>query len=80
MGRLVSLKIAKIVIYDKGRVNGGTNYDSPGQGWVPKLVDKKLMINLLSEHYTVSELVSCSFFVNIVKNKEQWRQKKKFFL
>ena len=23
-------KKAKIVIYDKGRVNGGTNYDSPG--------------------------------------------------
>ena len=31
-------KNAKIIINDKERVNGGTNYDSPGQRWVPKLV------------------------------------------
>ena len=30
-------KIAKIVIYDNARVNGGTNYDYPGQRWVSKL-------------------------------------------
>ena len=29
VGRLLSGKIAKIVIYDKGRVISGTNYDSP---------------------------------------------------
>ena len=31
-------KIAKIVIYDKRRVNGGNNYFSSGQRWVHKLV------------------------------------------
>ena len=31
-------KTAKIVIYDKRRVNGGNNYFSPGQRWVHKLV------------------------------------------
>ena len=35
--RILSGKIANIVIY-KGRENGGTNYDSPGPRWVPKLV------------------------------------------
>ena len=30
-------EIAKIVIYVNARVNGGTNYDYPGQRWVPKL-------------------------------------------
>ena len=39
--KLSGSKIAKIVIYDKMRVNGGTNYDSPGQRWVPKLVIDK---------------------------------------
>ena len=34
-------KIAKIVIYDKVRVNGDTNYDSPGPRRFPKLVYKK---------------------------------------
>ena len=29
-GFILTRKIAKIVIYDKGRVNSGTNYDSPG--------------------------------------------------
>ena len=31
-------KIANIIIYDKGRVSGGINYDSPRPSWVPKLV------------------------------------------
>ena len=35
---LLKRKIAKIVIYDKERVNGGINYDSPGLRWVPELV------------------------------------------
>ena len=30
--------IAKIVIYDQARVNGGSNYEYPGQRWVLKLV------------------------------------------
>ena len=38
MGLLLTGNIAKIVIYDKGRVNGVTKYDSPGSHWVPKLV------------------------------------------
>ena len=38
VGQLLSEKKTKIVIYDKARVNGGTNYDYPGQGWVLKLV------------------------------------------
>ena len=33
VGRLLSGKIAKIVVYDKGRVIGGNSYDSPGQWW-----------------------------------------------
>ena len=37
MGPLLTGKIAKIGIYDKGRVNGGTNYDSPVPRGVPKL-------------------------------------------
>ena len=43
MGRLLTGKIAKILIYDKGRVNGGTNYDSPGQRRFRKLVLSKLI-------------------------------------
>ena len=38
---VVRLLSEKIVIYDKERVNGGTNYDSPGPRWVPKLVLNK---------------------------------------
>ena len=38
MGPILTGKIAKIIIYDKGQVNGGTNYDSSEPGWVPKLV------------------------------------------
>ena len=30
------LLLAKIVIYDQARVNGGCNYDYPGQSWVRK--------------------------------------------
>jgi len=30
-------KTAKIIIYDKERVNGGTNYDFPEPRWVPQL-------------------------------------------
>ena len=41
MGRLLSGKIVKIIIYDEGRVNGGTKYDFPGPRWVPKLVSNK---------------------------------------
>ena len=41
VGKLETRKITKIIIYDKGRVNGGTNYDSPGPHWVPKLVYNK---------------------------------------
>jgi len=36
VGRLLDGKIAKIVIYVKAQVNGGTNNDYPGQRWVPK--------------------------------------------
>ena len=28
---------ACIEIYDKARVNGGSNYNYPGQRWIPKL-------------------------------------------
>ena len=38
MGRLLSEKIAKIIVYDKARGKGGNNHDYPGQCWVPKLV------------------------------------------
>ena len=41
VGLILSGKIGKIIIYDKARVNGGTNYDYPGQRWVPKLVYNK---------------------------------------
>ena len=30
--------IAKIVIKHQARLNGGSNYEHPGQRWVPKLV------------------------------------------
>ena len=33
-------KIAKFVIYVQARVNGGSNYEYPGQRWVLKLVVK----------------------------------------
>ena len=33
----LKVKWAKILICDKERVNGGTNHDSPGPRWVPKL-------------------------------------------
>ncbi len=39
---LLEGKIAKIVIYDKARVIGGTNYDSTGHRWVPNLVTCKV--------------------------------------
>ena len=38
MGQLLTEKKTKIAIYDKRRVNGGSNYDSPGPRRVPKLV------------------------------------------
>ena len=34
-------QIAKFVIYDQVRVNGGNNYEYPGQRWVLKLVPDK---------------------------------------
>ena len=37
VGPLLRGKIAKIVIYDQARVNGGSNLDSPGQRCVLKL-------------------------------------------
>ena len=37
-GSTLKRKIAKIVIYDQARVNGGSNYKYPGQRWVLKLV------------------------------------------
>ena len=33
-------KIAKIIIYDKARVNGGNNYDYSVHHWIPELVNK----------------------------------------
>ena len=39
MGPFFREKIAKIVISDQGRVNGGSNYMYPGQNWVLKLVE-----------------------------------------
>ena len=38
MSRLLRLKIAKFVIYDQARVNGGSNYENTGQRWVLKLM------------------------------------------
>ena len=38
MGCLLYGKTAKIVIFDQARVNGGNNYELPGQRWAPKLV------------------------------------------
>ena len=46
-GSTLKGKIAKIVIYEV-RVNGGTNYDYPGQRWVPKLVHHNIKLNRLS--------------------------------
>ena len=40
MSRLLKEKLAKIVVYN-ARVTGRTNYDYPGQPWVPKLVNNK---------------------------------------
>ena len=37
MGQLITGKITKIVIYDKVRVNGRTNFYSPWRRLVPKL-------------------------------------------
>ena len=34
---------AKIVNYDQVRVNGWSNYENPGQRWVPKLVLNKIV-------------------------------------
>ena len=34
----MSGKIAKIIIYDKARENGGNNYNYPVHHWVPELV------------------------------------------
>ena len=39
VGRLLLGKIANIVIYDQAQVNGGVNYEYPGQRWVPELVN-----------------------------------------
>jgi len=47
LGPLLTGKIAKIVIYDRGQVNGGTKYDSPGPCWVPKPVFN----NILTKYY-----------------------------
>ena len=41
MGPLLKGKIAKIVIYDQARVNGGSNYKYTGKRWVLKLVKYK---------------------------------------
>ena len=46
MGLLLTGNIAKIVIYDKGRVNGVTKYDSPGSHWEPKLVSFIVVLEL----------------------------------
>jgi len=39
VGPLLKGKKAKNIIYDKGRINSGENYDSPGPSWVPELVN-----------------------------------------
>ena len=49
MSRLLKEKIAKIVIYN-ARVTGRTNYDYPGQPWVPKLVNDKKIENPSVKH------------------------------
>jgi len=38
--------MTKNVIYDQVRVNGGSNYELPGQRWVPKLVVYKYLIKM----------------------------------
>jgi len=40
VGLLLTGEIAQIVIYDKELVNGGTDFDSPGQRWVLNLVQE----------------------------------------
>ena len=44
-------KLVKTVIYDKGRIHGGANYDSPGPRWVPKLVYYLPWITILRRVY-----------------------------
>ena len=34
-------KISKSVMFKKKRVKAGTNYESPGSRWIPKLVEYK---------------------------------------
>ena len=53
MGRLLSGKIVKIIIYDEGRINGGTNYDFPGPRWVPKLGINRLLELDFKNNYSI---------------------------
>ena len=43
---LLTVKIAKILINDKGWVIGGTNYDFLGPRWVSKLYNKFVSVRL----------------------------------
>jgi len=48
MGRLLKGKIAIIVNYNQARVNGGSNYEYPGQRCVLQLVYNKIQYVYLS--------------------------------
>jgi len=41
VGQLLKGKKANTVIYDQARVNGGSNYEYPGQRCIFKLMQKK---------------------------------------
>ena len=62
MGQLLTGKIAKIVIYDKGRVNGGTDFNSPEPGFVPKPVFNILGKRFLGKNKLQNQKIKMRFF------------------
>ena len=64
MGQLLTGKIAKIVIYDKVRVNGGTDYDSPEPRFVPKLV-----LNILGKRFLGKNKLQNQKYILLQKKK-----------
>ena len=58
-------KKAKIVIYEKVRVSGGSNYEYPGERWVLNLVQYKIILDYFLTFYNIQLLITEGFTKNI---------------
>ena len=66
--------MAKILIYDKLRVNGGTNIDYPRQRWVPKLVIYRFRTGCVRPHWRDLNLHHDTSFIPLQHTQTKYFQ------